>query len=192
MPNSILSLSGQGACTCWTDSNQHSYEFLVVLLIGLGKIFSFILLICSLMRCSRGSLEVQASVGLQTGSCTQRARQDWWKRKTSPDWQVEGLINKGTSYARLVLGDCKMSRSLHPLTRILKVSIEAFTGFSHIFSPDGFNNTLLPQDYILDTGFHCGNGEQKAHSKEWERVRSLWLLWSSSSVNLQSHPLNQL
>ena len=33
--------------------------------------------------------------------------------------------------------------------RILKVYIEALTGFSHIFNPDSLNNTLLSQGCIL-------------------------------------------
>lgn len=36
-------------------------------------------------------------------------------------------------------------------TRILKASIEALTVFSHVFSTDGFNNTLLSQDYVFET-----------------------------------------
>lgn len=41
-----------------------------------------------------------------------------------------------------------MSRSLHPPTGILKFYIEALAGFSHVFSPDGFNNILLSQGYV--------------------------------------------
>lgn len=54
-------------------------------------------------------------------------------------------------HRRLVLlGGCKMSRSPHFPTKILKVSIEALTGFGHVFSPDGLN-TLLSQGCILGT-----------------------------------------
>ena len=55
-------------------------------------------------------------------------------------------------YTRLVLGSCKMSKSLHQSTRMLKVYIEALTRFSHIHSPDGLNNTLLFQGCILENG----------------------------------------
>ena len=38
-----------------------------------------------------------------------------------------------------------MSRSGQSHARILKVYIETLAGSSHIFSPDGFNNSLLSQ-----------------------------------------------
>lgn len=38
---------------------------------------------------------------------------------------------------KLVLGNHKMYRSLHPTTRILKVYIEALTEFTHVYCPDG-------------------------------------------------------
>ena len=65
---------------------------------------------------------------------------------------VGGSFNKqGILHRRLVLGGCKLSKSLHPPTRILKVYIEALTGFSHIFSPGGLNNSaFLSQGYILE------------------------------------------
>ena len=44
-----------------------------------------------------------------------------------------------------------MSKSLHLPTRILKVYIEALTGFSHLFSPDGLINTSLSQGCITET-----------------------------------------
>ena len=43
------------------------------------------------------------------------------------------------------MGTCKMSRSGQSHARILKVYIETLAGSSHIFSPDGFNNSLLSQ-----------------------------------------------
>ena len=66
---------------------------------------------------------------------------------------------------RLVLGICKMSRSPHPHTRILKVSIEALTGFSQVHSPDGRNNTLFSQGVALENCSHSGNGTQNRHFK---------------------------
>lgn len=59
---------------------------------------------------------------------------------------VGGNFNKQRNlYMWLVLGDQVMSRSLHVSIRILKVYIEALTGFSHIFSLDDLSNTLLSQ-----------------------------------------------
>ena len=45
-----------------------------------------------------------------------------------------------------------MTSSPHPPTSILKVYIEALTGFSHIHSPDGLDNTLLSQGYVPTVG----------------------------------------
>ena len=46
-----------------------------------------------------------------------------------------------------------MSISLPLPARILKVYIEALPGFSQVFNPDGLNNFLLSQGYILEDGF---------------------------------------
>ena len=43
-----------------------------------------------------------------------------------------------------------MNRSPYLPARILKFYIEALTGFSHVFSPDGLNNTLLSQGHVLE------------------------------------------
>lgn len=42
-------------------------------------------------------------------------------------------------------------------TRNLNVYIEALTAFSPVFSPNGLNNTLLLQGYVLENGSHYGN-----------------------------------
>ena len=63
---------------------------------------------------------------------------------------VGGSFNRQRNlHLRLVLDDCKMSRSPHPSIRILKVYVEALTGFSHVFSPDGLNKTVLSQELSL-------------------------------------------
>lgn len=49
--------------------------------------------------------------------------------------------NQGNLHPRLGLGGLQMSRSLHPPARLLEVYIEGLTGFNHIFSPDGLDNT---------------------------------------------------
>ena len=49
---------------------------------------------------------------------------------------------------RLVLDGYKMSRSLHPPTRILKVDIEALTRCSQVYCLGGLSNTLLSQVWI--------------------------------------------
>ena len=42
-----------------------------------------------------------------------------------------------------------MSRSPYLPARILEVYIEALTGFSHVYCPDGLSNTILSQGYLL-------------------------------------------
>lgn len=72
------------------------------------------------------------------------------------DWQE--LINEGTYIWGLSqVANCKTSSSPHLPARILKVYVEALTRFSHIFSLDGFNSTLLSQGYVLGNGSGCGN-----------------------------------
>ena len=89
------------------------------------------------------------------------------KKEVDHSRLVGGRFNKQVNlHMRLVLGSCNMSRSLHSPARILKVYTEALTGFSHIFSPDGLNNTLLSQCFILENISHCGNSGQNAYSKD--------------------------
>ena len=76
---------------------------------------------------------------------------------------------QGNLLTRLVLGHYKMSRSLHPPTRILKVYIEALMGFSLICHPDYLKNTLLFQDCVLKNGSHGGQSvcsEDRGESEE--------------------------
>lgn len=56
----------------------------------------------------------------------------------------------------LVLGGHKIHTALHRPTRI-KVYGEDLTGFSHIFNPDGLNNTLLSSRLCPWNSSHCGN-----------------------------------
>lgn len=49
---------------------------------------------------------------------------------------------------RLILGGCKTSRLL--AIKIVRVYIESLMGFCHIHSPDGLNNTLLSQGFVLE------------------------------------------
>ena len=103
-----------------------------------------------------------------------------------------GRFNKqGTLHMRLVLIGCKMSRSLYPPTRILKVHTEASTGFSHVYCPDGLNNTLLSQGCVLETVSTMGRVGEMYMPRSREGVRSLWLPGSSSQMKQQSHPLEE-
>ena len=58
---------------------------------------------------------------------------------------------QGELHRRLVMGSRKTSRFPHLLPRLLEVYKEASTRFSHIFSADRLNTTLLSQCCILET-----------------------------------------
>lgn len=78
---------------------------------------------------------------------------------------IDGKFNKqGDLLMKLILGGHKMSRSPHPLARILNIYIEALTGFSLIYSPDGLN-TLLSQGHVLGTALSMGM-VSRVHSKD--------------------------
>lgn len=64
--------------------------------------------------------------------------------------------NPGNLHKSPVLVSCKMSRSPHLPTRILKIDIQASIGFSHAFNPNGLSNTLLSQGYVLETAGSMG------------------------------------
>ena len=82
---------------------------------------------------------------------------------------VGGRFNKqGNLLRRLASGGHKTSGSPHPLARILHVCIKALTGFSHIYHPDGLNNTLLSQGCVLENSSSCGNSGWNIQSKDWE------------------------
>lgn len=78
----------------------------------------------------------------ETGPLTQRASRDQRKRQ-NPRLVGGRLSKQGNLHTRLILGDCKTSSSSHTPARIFNVCIEAFTGFKHIYGPNGLNNTLL-------------------------------------------------
>lgn len=64
--------------------------------------------------------------------------------KGSHPRSLGGRFNKQGSFCeRLVLGGHKISRSLGPPTRTLKVYTEALMGFSSVFHADSFSNTIF-------------------------------------------------
>lgn len=73
---------------------------------------------------------------------------------------------KGNSHMRFVLDGHKMSTSLCPPARILKVYTETLTELRHIYCLDGLNNTSLSQGYFLENDSHCGKSDQYIHSKD--------------------------
>lgn len=75
---------------------------------------------------------------------------------------------QGNLHTRVVLGSRKMSVSLTGLPH-LKVYVEALTGFSHIFHPDG---TSLSQGCGLGVASRSREGKRHPHSKD-RSVKSL-------------------
>lgn len=88
------------------------------------------------------------------------------KKEANHSRLVCGRFNKhGKLHMRFVLGGCETNRLLNLPTRILKVYLEAFTGFSHMYFPDGLHHTLLSQGCVLENSSSCGKGGQKVHGK---------------------------
>ena len=77
---------------------------------------------------------------------------------------------------------CKTSRSLHQLARILNVYIKAISEFSHVYSTDGFNNTLLSQGCILENGSPVWKVDECTFQGRGE-VSGLWSPEFSSRVS---------
>ena len=73
-------------------------------------------------------------------------------------------VNEGT-WEALVLGNRKTGRSPHLPVRILKVYVEVLAGFSHMYHPDGLNNTWLPLGYIFGRAPTAGMVDRTVHSK---------------------------
>ena len=137
------------------------------------------------------------------------ARRDQRKRQIAPDKLVTGLMSKGTNWTQLrplykllrfwrtdveiylycshswlLLGGCNTSKSPHLPSRISKVCIDALTGFSHVYLPDGLSNTLLSQGWNVENDSQYGKSGQTVQSKDREGLSSLHEY--SSQVNCYS------
>ena len=93
---------------------------------------------------------------------------------------------------RLLLGCCKTSRFLLPAIKILRVYIESSVGFCHVHNPDGLNNTLLSQGFVLEVIPSKGTMCETYILRTKEGVRSLQLPRPSLWVNWWSCLLNDL
>ena len=93
-----------------------------------------------------------SQVNSKTGPHTWRDRRQG-KQLQIGRWQFN---KRGNLHRRLLLHDCKMSRSLHPFARTLRVYIEALTGFSHIYCLDGLKNTSLSQGCVPEAASSTG------------------------------------
>ena len=103
------------------------------------------------------------------------------KKETDHSKLVGGSFNKQENlHTRPLLGGWKMSRSVPPPIWILKVYIEALTGFSHVYGPDSLNNTLLSQGCVTQTALAVAIVGGMSIPRTGERVRSFWLPRSRS------------
>lgn len=91
---------------------------------------------------------------------------------------VGGRFHKqGNLSTKLRLGCLKMGRSLHLSMRILEVYIEALTGFSYMYYPEGLNHTLFSQGSVIENGSHCRIVGQNIHFKDREGNEEPPIAW---------------
>lgn len=98
------------------------------------------------------------------------------------------IIKSGNLHMRPVSGSSETSRSPYLLARILKVDIEALSGFSQVYHPEGLNNTVLSQGYFLETVSHCGNGGQNVSSKDRRGDRVPLIVQLTGQLAVMSSP----
>ena len=99
------------------------------------------------------------------------------------------MNKQGKLHMRLVFSGGKTRKFPHLPARISKVYIDAFSGFSHIYLPDGLNNTSLCQSCILEMVPTVGM--VVIHCKIGKGVSSFFP-GSGSEVNGWSHPFSDL
>lgn len=114
------------------------------------------------------------SVGLWTGPCTQQAGKD--PREADYSRLGGGIFNKQKNLqTKLVLGGHKMSISLYPPARILKIYVKVFTEFSHIYHLDSLKNTLFSQGCVFGTAPTLEMVGTMYIPMTEEEARGLWL-----------------
>lgn len=88
------------------------------------------------------------------------------KKERDHSRTIGGSFNKARELTDKACLRCLQDESIFMPTRILKVHIDALTGFSHVCHPDAPNNTLLPQDSFFENTAHCRNGGRNVHFKD--------------------------
>lgn len=106
------------------------------------------------------------------------------KKEADHSVLVGAVFNKeGNLLRRLVLGGHKTSRSPHPPALILKVYIEALTGFSHVSCPGILITTLPSQVRIFGGASEIREGKWNAHSKNKGRGEASPIAWVHLGYN---------
>ena len=124
----------------------------------------------------------------------------WCPTSRVPRWNIKpAWVNKGqgeTKEKRQIPPDCQMAGVISKVTYILGLSwvatrwidlrthlpeswvnIEALKGFSHIFSPDGLNSTLLSSRLCPWSSSSDGNSGQNVHSKDRVEGKESLIAW---------------
>ena len=91
----------------------------------------------------RGRSQLPPELGAPDVSLSPRTLRSWPELKADTQ-----LTEPSRCPYQVLLSGYKTSWSLHPATKIFKVSLEALTEYSDIFSPHSLNNTLLSQSCI--------------------------------------------
>lgn len=105
------------------------------------------------------------------------------KEETDHSRLVGGKFNKQANFhTRLVLDGHKTGRSLHPHTRIQKVYMEAFMGFSHTPNPDGLTPCYISRLYSPLLGVLKASRTYIPRAWSWWRTPSYpgfssWVKW---------------
>lgn len=89
---------------------------------------------------------------------TRDVKMSFWGQESPDSWDAGNWINHFPSHKHLSHEfdfHCDRQPNLgsvsYPPIRFLKVYIEVLPGFSHVYHPNGLNNTLLSQRYIFET-----------------------------------------
>lgn len=114
------------------------------------------------------------------------------KKETGHSRLVGGRFNKqGNLPMRLVLGSCKVNRSAHLPTRILRAYVEDLMGFSH-YTISGLSNIQVIQGHVLEYSSHCGMSRQNTYSKDKREGEEPPMAWVQVSGQQQSCPPDDL
>lgn len=176
----LESVSHFSSCSCYTVIN--SGKILTSLSIHLHTYKTGLKTIKIMVH----NLEVPL-VKFKTRPYRGRARRP--KEEADHSRSAGGRFSKpGNLHTRLVLGWGRMSRSLHPPARILKVYIRRLNRIQS----DDLNNTLLSEGFVHEPPLTMGMEVESTLPRQKRGQRSLPLPRPSSWVHQQLHPLNEL
>lgn len=98
------------------------------------------------------------------------------------------LNKQGNLFMSLASGSHKMNRSLKLPVRVLKVSIEPLSGFSHVYLQMVSTKLRSLKALSLQMAPTVGTVNRTYIPRTWVGIRSLQLPRAGSQVNQRSHP----